>query len=119
MVNATALLDRQERHEREVGKLLAQQSGESRLIEQQLLARRLPEGTDLLGFTPGRKGLLLDGQGKDLFEVLGLGITAAGLPLPHRTPRDAEVLGQARLRQAERGAQAQHGLTKGIVSLPV
>ncbi len=62
---------------------------------------------------------MLDGQGHERFEVLGLGITAAGLPLPDRAPRDAEVLGQARLRQAEHGAQAQHGLTKGIVSLTV
>ncbi len=67
MVNATALLDRQGRHEREAGKLLAQQSREPRLIEQQLLARRLPEGTDLLGFAPGRKGLVLDGQGHERF----------------------------------------------------
>ncbi len=101
-----------------MGRLLAQQGGEPWLIEQHLLARRFPEGTDLLGFAPGRKGLVLDGQGYELFEALGLGITAAGLPLPHRAAGDAQVLGQARLRQPDGGAQAQHGLTKGIVSLP-
>ncbi len=102
-----------------MGKLLAQQGGEPRLIEQHLLARRFPEGADLLGFAPGRKGLVLDGQGHERFEVLGLGITAADLPLPHRAAGDAEVLGQARLRQPDRGAQGQHGLTKGIVLFPV
>jgi hypothetical protein len=50
-----------------VGKLLAQQSGEPGLIEQHLLVRRLPEGTDLLGFAPSRKGLVLDGQGHERF----------------------------------------------------
>src|SRR5260370_1284080 len=62
VVRATSLLDRQWRHERQGGKLLAQQRGEPRLIEQHLLVRRFPEGPDLLGFATGRKGPLLDGQ---------------------------------------------------------
>jgi len=41
----------------------------------------VPEGTDLLGLAPGRKGLLLHPQRNQLFEMLGCGITAAGLPL--------------------------------------
>ncbi len=119
MVRTTGLLNQQGGHKRQGGRRLAQQRKEPRLIEQRLLARRFPEGANLLFLTPGRQGLLLDGQGKELFEVLGLGITAAGLPLAHRAAGDAQVLGQARLRQPDGGAQGQHLLAKGIVSLPV
>jgi hypothetical protein len=64
--------------------VLAQQGGEPLLIEEHFLVSRSPEDTDLLGFAPGWKGPLLDGQRQQGFEVLGLGITAAGLPPSHR-----------------------------------
>src|SRR5947208_11538556 len=63
---------------------LREQGGEPGLIEEHFLVRRFPEGADLLGFATGRKGPLVDGQRKQGFEVLGLGITAAGLPASHR-----------------------------------
>jgi len=63
------------------------------LIEQHFLVRRFPEGTHLLGFATGWKGPLLDGQRQQGFEVLGLGITAAGLPPSHRFAGDAQELG--------------------------
>ncbi len=81
--------------------------------------RRVPEGTDLLFLAPGRKDLLLYGQGNDVLQMLSGGITAAGLPLSHRTSGDPKQVGQARLRQANARPQAQHGLTKGIVALTI
>ena len=81
--------------------------------------RRLTEGTDLLFLASGRKGLLLHGQGNDVLEMVSFGITAAGLPLPHRASGDPQQVGQARLRQANGGAQGQHGLPKAIVSLTI
>src|SRR5207248_7791022 len=62
---------------------------------------------------------LFHGQGYQRFEVLGLGITTAGFPLPHRVAGDAQVLGQARLRQPNGRAQVLHAQTKGIVALTV
>ena len=82
---------------------MREQRGEPLLIEQHLLARRLPEGTNLLGLAPGRKGLLPDSQGQQRFEMFGLGITIPGFPLPHRAAGDAQVLGHARLRQPKGG----------------
>ena len=46
---------------------------------------------------PAAKACCLHGQGQDLFEVLSFGITAAGLPLRHRAPGDAEPIGQVLL----------------------
>jgi hypothetical protein len=88
-------------------------------FQQHLLAGRLPEDTDLLFLTPGRKSLLLDGQGHERLEVLGFGIIGACLPFSYRFAGDAQVLGQARLRQPELGTQGQYGLSKGVVSIAV
>src|SRR5207248_2708481 len=114
--SATGRFDRQRRR---WGRWLGQQGREPDLIEQHLLVRRLPEGTDLLFLASGRKGLLLYGQGNDVLEMVSFGITAAGLPLPHRASGDPQQVGQARLRQANGGAQGQHGLSKAIVSLTI
>ena len=43
----------------------------------------LPERAYLLGLLPGRKGSMLQGQGNQRFEMLHLGVGAAGFPLPH------------------------------------
>ena len=86
MFSATALLDRQWCQERQGGTMGAQQRREPLLIEPHLLASRFPEGTDLLGLALGRKGLLLHTQHSEVFEVVGFGITAACLPVPHRLP---------------------------------
>ena len=98
---------------------MGQQRAKPRFIEQHLLACRLPEGTDLLCLAPGRKSLLLDCQGNERFEVLSLGIIETSFPFPHRFAGDAQVLGQARLRQPDHGAQGQDGLSKGVVSIAV
>src|SRR5260370_32641434 len=79
----------------------------------------VPEGTDLLGLTPSGKGLLLHTQRDELLEMLGFGITEASLPLRHRPPRDSQQLGQARLGQADVGAQRQDALAEAIVALPI
>src|SRR5258708_32540903 len=98
---------------------MGQQRGEPRLIEQHLLMRRLPEGTDLLFLAPGGKSLLLDGQGNKRFEMLDFGIREACFPFPHRFSGDVQELGQFRLRQRDGDAQGQHGLPKGVVALAV
>ena len=88
-------------------------------IQQHLLARRLPEGADLLFLTPGGKSQLLHPQGNELFEAFCFGVAEASLPFRHGAPGDAKPLGQASLGQADGGAQRQHQLTEGIVSLSV
>ena len=88
-------------------------------IQQHLLVRRLPQRADLLLLTPGGKGLLLHCQGNELFEVVGFGITTAGLPAGDGAPVDMQHLRQAGLGQADPHAQAQHQLAEGIVSLMV
>src|SRR5713101_2202308 len=89
------------------------------LIQQYLPVRRTPERTDLLFVTPGGEGLLLHPQLDELSEAFGFGVTATGLPLRHGAPGDTQSVGQARLRQADAGAQRQHQLTEGIVSLSI
>ena len=84
MLSTMGLLDRPWRHKRKPGTLGTQQPLEPRLIERHLLMRNLPESTDLLLFAPGRKGVLPDGESQQCFEMLGLGITAAGLPSADR-----------------------------------
>src|SRR6266516_3676677 len=89
------------------------------LIQQYLPVRRLPERTDLLFVTPGGEGLLLHPQFDELFEAFGLWIAEATLPLRHGASGDAKPVGQPRLRQADAGAQRQHQLAEGIVSLSI
>jgi hypothetical protein len=79
---------------------LLEQGGEPGLIEEHLLVRRLPQGTDLLFLAPGGKGLLPHTQGQQRFEMFSFGITLACLPPSDRFARDAQVFGQTRLRQA-------------------
>ena len=81
--------------------------------------RGTPERADLLGFMLGRKGMLLEPEGDDLFEMLGCGIALAGLPPADRLPRDLEQVCQSGLRQPDRRAQRQHPLAEGIVALPI
>jgi hypothetical protein len=97
----------------------SEQVMEPGLIQQHLLVCRTPQRADFLFLAPGGKGGGSHPQGDELFEAFGLGIAEASLPLRHRAPGDAEGLGQPRLRQADGGAQRQHQLTKGIVSLTV
>src|SRR5690349_2965594 len=88
-----------------------------RSIQQHLLVRGTPERTNLLGLTPGGKGLLLHPQLDELFEAFSFGVTAASLPLRQCTPGDAKPLGQSCLCQADGRPQSQHHLAEGIVSL--
>ncbi len=97
----------------------SEQGSQPGVIQQHLLVRRLPERADLLLLAPGGKGLLLHPQFDELFEALGFGVAEAGLPLRHGAPGDAQPLTQPRLRQADGGAQCQHHLAEGIVSLTV
>ncbi len=86
MVSATGLLDWLWHQEHPWGTLVAQQRGEPLLIEPHLLVGRFPESTHLLSLVPDSKGLLLRTQHNEVFEVVGFGITAACLPVPHRLP---------------------------------
>jgi len=88
-------------------------------IQQHLPVRRLPERTDLLLLAPGVKGGGAHTQRDKRFEAFGFGVAEAPLPLRHGAPRDAQPLTQPRLRQADGGAQRQHQLAEGIVSLTV
>ena len=88
-------------------------------IQPDLLVGRLPQCSDLLLLAPGGKGLLLHPQGNELFEAFGLGVAEASLPFRHSTPGGAKPLGQAHLAQADGGAQRQHQLSEGVVSLTV
>ena len=72
-----------------------EQRREPGFIQQHLLMGRLPERTNLLGLATSGKGLLLDCQRNELFEMLRFGVRAARLPLAHRPPGDAEPIGQA------------------------
>ena len=101
------------------GRSRSEQAAQPVLIQQHLLARRLPERADLLFLAPGGKGVLLHAQRDERFEAFGFGVAEAPLPLRHGAPGDPEGLGQPRLRQPEVGAQRQHQLPEGIVSLTV
>src|SRR5713101_3000827 len=98
---------------------VGQQPTKPCFIEEHLLASRLPERTNLLCLTPQRPGLALNGEDYELFEVVGLGIGEASLPIDHGTAGDAKHISQFGLRQLEPGAQGQHYLPKGVVSLAV
>ncbi len=89
------------------------------VIEQHLLVRGPPQRADLLLLTPGDKGLLLHSQGNQLFEAFSFRVAETSLPTCHRAPGGTKLLGQAHLRQADGGAQRQHQLSEGIVSLAV
>ena len=80
---------------------------------------RLPQRTDLLLLAPGGKRVLLHAQGDELFEALGLGVAQAPFPICDGVTGGAKPLGQARLREADGGAQRQHQLSEGVVSLTV
>ena len=79
----------------------------------------MPERADLLGLTAGGKDLQLHPQLDELLEALGFGVATTGLPLRYCPPGDPELVGQTSLRQADSGAQGQHQLREGIVSLMV
>ena len=89
------------------------------VIQQHLLVCRLPQRADLLLLAPSGKRLLLHPQGNELFEAFRLGVAEAPLPLCYGAPGGAKPLGQARLGQADGGAQRQHQLSEGVVSLTV
>ncbi|HEX6481102.1 MAG TPA: hypothetical protein VF043_19865 [Ktedonobacteraceae bacterium] len=97
----------------------SEQAPQPILIEQHLLVGRLPQRADLLLLAPGSKRLLLHPQGDELFEALGLGVAQAPFPICDGVTGGAQPLGQAHLGQADGGAQRQHQLSEGIVSLPV
>ena len=101
------------------GRRRSQQVTQPVLIQQHLLMRCFPQGADLLLLAPGGKGLLLHCQGNELFEVVGFGITTAGLPTGDGAPVDMQHLRQAGLGQAETHPQGQHQLAEGIVQLMV
>src|SRR5690349_4165114 len=88
-------------------------------IQQQLLARRLPERADLLGLVPGRKDLQLDPKLDEPFEAFSFRIALACLPLRHGAPGDPKPVGQSSLCLADLRAQRQHHLTERIVALTV
>ena len=79
--------------------------------------RCFPQGADLLFLPLGRKDVLLHTQLKNVLEVFNFGIVAAGLPLVDGVAGDPQEGGQARLRQANAGAQLEHDLPEGIVAL--
>src|SRR2546426_7333517 len=80
---------------------------------------RFPQGADLFFLPLGLKDVLLHTQGNELLEAFRFGIVAAGLPLADGAAGDPQQVGQARLRQANAGAQLEHSLPKGIVALPI
>ena len=98
---------------------MGQQPTKPCFIEEHLLAGRLPESTNLLCLTPERPGLALNSEDHELFQVVGLGIGEASLPIDHGAAPDAKQISQFGLRQLEPGAQGQHHLPKGVVSLAV
>ena len=79
--------------------------------------RRFPQGADLLFLSPRCEDVLLHTQGNELLEAFRFGIVAAGLPLVDGVAGDPQEGGQARLRQANAGAQLEHDLPEGIVAL--
>ena len=98
---------------------VGQQPTKPCFIEEHLLAGRLPESTSLLCLTPERPDLALDSEDHELFEVVGLGIGEASLPIDHGAAPDAKHVSQFSLRQLELRAQGQHHLPKSVVSLAV
>ncbi len=80
MLSTRGLLAQPRCHERKPETLGTQQALEPRLIERHLLMRRVPEGPDFLLFAPGRKGVLLDCERQQRFEMLGFRVTKASLP---------------------------------------
>ncbi len=89
------------------------------VIQQHLLVGCLPQRADLLLLAPSGKRLLLHPQDNELFEALGFGVAQAPFPLCDAAPGRAKPLGQACLGQADGGAQRQHQLGEGVVSLTV
>src|SRR5438132_1385851 len=81
--------------------------------------RRFPQGADLLFLPPRCEDVLLHTQRDKVLQMFSFGIVEASLPLPHRTAGDPKPRGQARLRQANAGAQLEHDLPKGIVALMI
>jgi hypothetical protein len=86
-------------------------------IEEHLLACCSPEPTDLLGLASRSKGVLLDAQGDDVFEMVGFGIGLANFPCSDCMPGNPENLRKSGLRQSERHSKLQHALTEGIIEL--
>jgi uncharacterized protein DUF1003 len=84
------------------GRWLGQQPLQPRVIQHHLLMRRLPEGTDLLGLSPGCKDVLPQSQGNEGFEMLSFGITLADLPVSYRVPGDREQISQNRQAAKDR-----------------
>ena len=79
--------------------------------------RRFPQGADLLFLPLCCEDVLLHTQPKKVLEVFSFGIGAAGLPLVDGMAGDPQEGGQARLRQANAGAQLEHDLPEDIVAL--
>ncbi len=98
---------------------VGQQPTKPGFIEEHLLAGRLPESANLLCLTPEGPGLALGSKDHELFEVVGLGIGEASLPIDHGAAPDAKYASQFGLRQLKPGAQGQHHLPKSVVSLAV
>ena len=101
------------------GRGLGQHGREPGLIEEHPLMGHFPQGADLLFLPPWRKDVLLHTHRNKVLEMLLFGIVAASLPLGDRASRDSKQIGQAGLRQADAGAQRQHRLPKGIVTLTI
>ncbi len=80
---------------------------------------RFPKRPDLLFLPPRCEDVLLHTQPKKVLEVFGFGVVAGGLPLADGAAGDPQQGGQARLRQANAGAQLEHDLPKCIVALTV
>ncbi len=81
--------------------------------------RRFPQGADLLFLPLGREDVLLHTQLNQVLQMGSFGIVEAGLPLTDGAAGDPQQGGQARLRQANAGAQLEHDLPKGIVALTI
>ncbi len=88
MISSAGLFALQWQHRCEPGALCAQQPMQPQLIKQDLLVSCFPERADLLGLASKRKGLPLCSQHNELFEMVGGGISAAGLPFRYGTPGD-------------------------------
>ena len=81
--------------------------------------RRFPQGADLLFHPLGRKDVLLHTQLNQVLQMGSFGIVEASLPLTDGAAGDPQQGGQARLRQANAGAQLEYELPKGIVALTI
>ena len=71
-----------------------------------------PKRADLLRLASSRKGILLKAELNKLFEVVGLRITAAGLPPHHGLPRDTQQVGQPSLRHSRSRSAASAWLSQ-------